>query len=369
MNRKLLLVLPFVWVGLLTLSACSDDDDDNNGVANFDASSALNIYATEVISAIYADLATEAGDLETAVNTFSGNINETNLTAAQQAWIDARIPWENSEAFLFGPVDTSGFDPRLDSWPVNRVDLDAVLTGSDNLTENFVANLSNELRGFHTIEYLLFDDGNGSRVAADIVAAFQAQSRRVDYLVAVTANIEEAAGELSTAWQASGGDFQAQIINAGTTSTLYPSQKSALQEMVEGMIGIADEVGNGKISDPFSQQDTELVESQFSFNSIADFQNNIRGIQHVYLGNYTSASSDSLSDYVATRNASLDTRFKTEVQAAIDAIGAITPPFRDAITQNQAEVQAAIDAVNTVQETLENDILPLITSGKFSALQ
>ena len=81
-------------------------------------------------------------------------------------------------------------------------------------------------------------------------------------------------------------------------------------------------MANGKISDPFNERDTTLVESQFSFNSITDFQDNIRGIQNVYLGKFT-ADGQGLNTFIAGTDATLDSRFQTEVQAAIDAIGAI----------------------------------------------
>ena len=70
-----------------------------------------------------------------------------------------------------------------------------------------------------------------------------------------------------------------------------------MQEMVNGMIVIADEVANGKISDPFNEKDTTLVESQFSFNSISDFQDNIRGIQNVYMGKFA-ADGQGLDEFV-----------------------------------------------------------------------
>ena len=31
------------------------------------------------------------------------------------------MPWEQSEAFLFGPVDILGLDPNMDSWPLDQV--------------------------------------------------------------------------------------------------------------------------------------------------------------------------------------------------------------------------------------------------------
>ena len=131
------------------------------------------------------------------------------------------------------------------------------------------------------------------------------------------------------------------------------------------MIVIADEVANGKISDPFNEKDTTLVESQFSFNSISDFQDNIRGIQNVYMGKF-SADGQGLNEFINGVDADLDARFQTEVQTAIDTIGTIPNPFRDSITGQRGAVQAAIDAVSTVQQTLENDILTLVVNSEFN---
>ena len=54
------------------------------------------------------------------------------------AWVAARVPWEQSEGFLFGPVDTFGYDPAMDSWPVNRTDLDAVLASGQAFTPEYI---------------------------------------------------------------------------------------------------------------------------------------------------------------------------------------------------------------------------------------
>ncbi len=202
------------------------------------------------------------------------------------------------------------------------------------------------------------DDGDG-RAASEITP------RELEYLSATTENLKSKTSQLRRAWDPSGENFASEVANAGTSSTIYKSHKSAVQEMVNGMIVIADEVANGKISDPFNERDTTLVESQFSFNSIADFQDNIRGIQNVYMGKFT-ADGKGLNEFVAGKNSSLDSRFRREVQAAIDAIGAIPDPFRDSITANRSSVQAAIDAVSKVQQTLEEDILKLVLSSDFN---
>lgn len=354
--RSLLLVLPVLLLATLFFVACGDDDEDD-ALASFDATTALNDFANGVVLATYTDLDNKAGQLLTAVKNLKSNNNQASLEAAQAAWKATRTPWEQSEAFLFGPVDTQGLDPALDSWPVNKVDLDAVLSSDQKLTSSSIDGLEDTLKGFHTIEYLLFRDGN-QRKAADIT------EREFEYLVGSTENLKAKTSQLRRAWDASGENFAAEVAKAGETSKIYTSQKSAMQEMVNGMITIADEVANGKISDPFNEKDTTLVESQFSFNSITDFQNNLRGIQNVYMGKFT-LDGQGLGDFVVSKDAALDKRFQDEVQKAIDTIGAIPGPFRDSITKSRSSVQAAIDAVSKVQQTLESDILSLVLDSDF----
>ena len=356
-----LLVLSICFIGC-SLTGCGNDDDDDDVAAvgeeeAFDASTTLNDFANTVVLATYTDLDNKAGELLSAVQALGAATNQAHLELAQGAWKATRKPWEQSEAFLFGPVDTQGLDPALDSWPVNRVDLDGVLTSEQALTEASIDALEDTLKGFHTIEYLLFRDGD-QRKAEDITP------RELEYLVATTENLKSKTAQLRNAWDASGENYAAEVANAGDSSTIYKSQKDAMQEMVNGMIVIADEVANGKISDPFNERDTTLVESQFSFNSITDFQDNIRGIQNVYVGKFA-ADGQGLNEFVNSQDAELDARFQTEVQTAIDTIGAIPDPFRDSITAQRAAVQAAIDAVSTVQGTLENDILKLVLDSNF----
>ena len=356
LSRFFIFTLSTLLVTSFFLVACSDDDDDGDG-AQFDAATTLNDFANTVVLATYTDLDNKAGTLLNSVRSLQSSTTQANLERAQAAWKATRRPWEQSEAFLFGPVDTQGLDPALDSWPVNRVDLNAVLSSGDALTASSIDGLEDTLKGFHTIEYLLFRDGD-RRKAADITP------RELEYLVAATENLKSKTAQLRRAWDSVGENFAAEVANAGSSSQIYKSQKSAMQEMVNGMITIADEVANGKISDPFNERDTTLVESQFSFNSITDFQDNIRGIQNVYLGKFT-ADGQGLNDFVASQDAALDSRFQKEVQAAIDAIGAIPDPFRDSISASRSTVQAAIDAVSKVQQTLEQDILSLVLESDF----
>jgi len=337
---------------------CASDDDDDDQVEAFDASTMLSDFANTVVLATYTDLDNKAGELLAAVKALDADTTQANLETAQQAWKATRIPWEQSESFLFGPVDTQGLDPALDSWPVDHVNLQSVLDSNDDLTVEYVSGLEDTQKGFHTIEFLLFRNGD-QRKASDIT------DRELKYLVSTTMNLKASTSQLKLAWAPDGENFSNTVASAGEGNAVYPSQNSAVQEMVNGMITIADEVANGKIPDPFNEEDTTLVESQFSFNSISDFQDNIRGIQNVYTGKFI-IDGQGLNEFVNGKDIDLDTRFQTEVQKAIDTIGAIPDPFRDSITTNRAAVQSAIDAVSKVQLTLEQDILPLVQESEFN---
>ena len=352
----LLLACAFV-VGCGSDDETDEQDDRAQGEA-FEAGTMLNDFANTVVLTTYTALDNKAGELLAAVKALEASTTQANLEKAQQAWKATRKPWEQSEAFLFGPVDTQGLDPALDSWPVDHVNLQSVLDSNDTLTVDFVSGLEDTQKGFHTIEFLLFREGN-QRKASDITA------RELAYLVSTTENLTASTSQLRLAWAPEGDNFSSAVAQAGAGSAVYPSQSAAVQEMVNGMITIADEVANGKISDPYNESDTTLVESQFSFNSISDFQDNLRGIQNVYMGKFMN-DGQGLNEFVNSKDSELDSRFQAEVQAAIDTIGAIPGPFRDSITANRGAVQAAIDAVSKVQQTLEQDILPLVQASEFN---
>lgn len=340
------------------LVACGDDEEIGS---SFDDRQLVTDYADKVVIPTYQLLASRLEALHESVQELVAEPSPANLDAARQAWIEARVPWEQSEAFLFGPVDFNGYDPALDSWPLNKNDLDAVLASNAEFTPTFVASLQETQKGFHTVEYLLF--GVNRAKTADSLT-----SRELAYLEAIANEMKEIGAALAASWTTSVDGqpaYRDVFVTAGEAgNSAFPSLVSAAQQIVEGMSTICDEVANGKIADPYDAHDTTLVESQFAWNSIADFQDNLRGVQNVYLGSMPLAgtSGRGLSDWVAERDPELDARVKAEIEAAIEAIGAIPAPFRDAINDPAAyaAIEAAQEAVRHVQNTLERDVLALL---------
>lgn len=354
------MVLRFIYLFLFFLFSMGCSKDETLLPIEYDATVLLANLADSVILQTYYDLDNKAGTLLSSIETLSGNPTEAHLESARAAWVSARAPWEMSEGFLFGPVETKGIDPDIDSWPVNVIDLGNVLAGSATLNKDYVDGLEGTLKGFHTIEYLLF--GNGS--ATKPLNAFT--SRELEYLTACAQSFKDETLNLADSWSPSGEDYTAHVKEAGQPSSLYVSQKAAVQEIVQGMITIADEVANGKIQEPYSQNDVTLEESRFSNNSKIDFQHNIQSIKNLYLGEYSGLSTGNgtgISDVIQETDPQLDQHFREELDDAIEligAIGGINGSFTDAITNNRPSIAAAQNAVRAVQHTLESEMEPII---------
>lgn len=327
--------------------------------STYDWSPVLRDTVEIVIVPTYADLADGARALAVAAEALAAAPTDDNLAAARRAWLAARVPWEQSEGFLFGPIAELSLDPALDSWPVDRVQLDRVLASEFELTENFLSeSLGGTLKGFHTIEYLLWGT-NHAKTAAELTP------RELEYLVAAAHALATDAETVRAAWSPDGGGYGRTFYLAGQPGGRYYTQVDAIQQLMSGMIDICDEVANGKIGDPFAEQNVALVESQFAWNSLQDFADNIRSVRSVYTATYGDRTGSSIADFVAATAAALDARLRAEIEAAIAAILAIGDggvPFRTAIMDpaRAPAIEAAQAAIRTIMTTIGRDLAPLI---------
>lgn len=342
----------------MLLISCSDNEIDPVVADNAIKQEILINTSLNVITETYKDLYNNSVILATACQNLSIG-NEAKLKAVKDAWVATRAPWEKSEGFLYGPVDTEGIDPAIDSWPVNVVDMDAILNSGKAITSSLLE-ANNEARGFHTIEYLVWGL-NGNKTASQLT------TRELEYLVAAAQNLQSKTLQLYNGWLPSQGNFAKYFITAGQTGNqTYKSQKEALMEFVEGIIIISDEVATGKIETPLtgnqgnaSPQDEE---SRFSNNSKLDFANNIRSIQNIYLGDYGTTQGKGLTDIVASKNAVLDVTIKNKITDAITSIEAIPGTFTNAISNNRTAVKNAQQKVAELKATLKSQLEPLISN-------
>lgn len=315
-----------------------------------------------VIIPTYDRLVGQAEVLKTTIDRFVANPTPQTLKSAQVAWLAARTPWEQSEAFAFGPAESLGYDGDLDDWPVNETDVSAILKSSDRLTSEYVTNLQTTEKGFHTIELLLFGSNNNKTVS-DF-------SRRERELLKLLAEAFAATSrDLVTSWVdgiGSNPPYREVLITAGDRNNpAYLTQKAALEEIVQGTIGCLDEVANEKIGVPLTDKTTDDLESRFSHSSLSDFKNNLQSVENAYLGGLPDTRRGmSLSDFIAKADVGLDRQIKQELNAALKALEAIPDPIEPKIADAAAlaKLKTAQEAILKLFSTMEEKVLPLVRS-------
>ncbi len=353
---KIYILLGFASILLLNVTACKKPKKTDDPSAADDQSvvrkAVLTDMASNVIYATYTDMAAKSNILYTSLVTFSVSSTVSNLTAAQQAWKDVRSCWEQGEGFLFGPVSVDNIDPRIDSWPIDFARQDSILASSAIFNTAYIDGLEESLKGFHPLEYLIFGKHTDPT---------QYTPREKDLIVALADNIKTLCNTAKASWDpALAHNYTSTFVNAGNGG-VYPTQRAAYEEVISAMADICNEVANGKISEPFLSGNAALEESPFAKNSMIDFTNNIKSVQNMYLGKYI-ADGKGLEDLIKATNIAMDGAVKTKLNNALTALGNVTIPFGDAITQQPTQLQNCITALNDLKTYLENDVKTYVQS-------
>lgn len=334
---------------LVGVCACSNDDSTVAPYEPYDFSSILADYSHHVVVPTYLTLLERSEALVDAIAAFdAAPADQAMLDAVADAWRAVRAPWESSDAFMFGPAES--LQPSLDSWPVDRLQIDAVLVSESELTPEFVRGLGPGLRGYHTIEYLVFRDG-GTRAAATLTA------REREYLGAAAQLLLDDVTLLHGEWESG---FARDFAKAGQKNSAYPTQADAATEIVDGIIASLDRLANVKLADPVLQQNIELVQSQYSWNSLRDFEDNLRGARDAYLGICNGGiDAVGIDAFVKSKDEALNWRVRAQLSEALEALAAIPAPFEQNLAAG-AQIDATQDAIRAAIVTLRDDVRPML---------
>ena len=118
-----------------------------------DAAAVAKTYA-DIAEAGYTDSLAEARKLKTAIDTLIKTPTEESLLAARKAWVAARVPYMQTEAFRFGNKIVDDWEPRVNSWPLDEGLIDYVSQeyvdqspANDLYVANVIANPSIKING------------------------------------------------------------------------------------------------------------------------------------------------------------------------------------------------------------------------------
>lgn len=193
------------------------------------------------------------------------------------------------------------------------------------------------------------------------------------YMVAVAQRLNADATTLYNDWNTSynGGNAYKDLFTKPALGE-FTSARAAAEQIIDGCIDIANEVGTAKIGDPRSlynagkyEEAVYAVESWYSYHSRDDYKNNINSIRNAYFGSLDgSRSATSLSAFVSaagTTGQELDTKVQSAISSAISAIDAIPQPFRNNI--GAGEVVTAMEACAALNDVLTNELKPFVTNA------
>jgi putative iron-regulated protein len=376
--------------------------------------SILKTYA-DIALAAYSDSLSTAEALDKAVDALLAAPTDATLKAARDAYIAARVPYQQTEAYRFGNPIVDDWEGRVNSWPLDEGLIDYVDAsyGSESdenglYTANVIANptltvdgktvdaskltpefLSGTLQeaggieanvatGYHAIEFLLWGQdthgtgpGAGERPATDydLKACTHGNcDRRAQYLKSATDLLVSDLGEMVGNWQDQGKarlalkDLGLAAILTGMGSLSYG--ELAGQRMKLGLL----------VHDPEEEHEC------FSDTTYLAYRNDAIGIRNVYLGKYvridgSAVEGPSMSELVAATDPALDTELKallTDTVGKFDVMkqrGDTIEKYDQMIGEGNAEgnavVQAAIDALIAQTRGIERAVA-LLKLDKFS---
>ncbi|HKO46725.1 MAG TPA: imelysin family protein [Polyangiaceae bacterium] len=345
----------------------------------------------------YSDAAEAARRLRTAVENLLDQPSPARLAAARVAWLDARVPYLQTEVFRFydGPIDrVEGF---VNTWPIDENYVDSAGSASSlGIVENAAAypNLSASLllslneregetnvsTGFHVIEYLLWgqdqrDDGPGDRSYQDYVVVQPADSpsaeghaartfakRRAKYLELTSELLTQHLAQVSAAWAPEKDNYRAKFL------ALPPREALAL--MIKGLGTLSGpELSGERLTVPYETKDQGNEHSCFSDSTQSDIVYDALGVENTCLGRHrrldgSETSGAGLCELLARRNVGMAAQLKSQLAVSVAAARSIPTPFDRAIlgsdsAPGRSAILRTIKALQAQAETFAAAAAPL----------
>ncbi len=377
-----------------------------------DGTAVLNHYA-DLAEAVYEDALVSARALQAAVDRLIGAPTAPNLQQVKAAWVAARVPYQQTEAYRFGNAIVDDWEGKVNAWPLDEglIDYVVISTGNESdenpyYTANVIANPrlvlsgrtidagiidkalltktlhevdgieANVATGYHAIEFLLWGQdlngtgpGAGARTASDYDPEHCTQGncgRRAAYLKTATDLLIDDLSWMVAQW---GPQGEARL------SLLQDDPKQGLATILSGMGSLSyGELAGERMKLGLMLHDPEEEQDCFSDNTHWSHYYDALGIRNVYIGRYTRidgrvVAGPSLSDLVSAADKETDQRMREaldatmkKMQVLVDSANngeAFDQLIGDGNDAGNAKVMAAIDALLEQTRIIEHVVTTL----------
>lgn len=323
-------------------------------------------HYADLAHANYEDALETARALNVATDALLAKPSEESLEAAKDAWLQARVAYQQSEVFRFGNPVVDEWEGQLNAWPLDEGMIDYVAAdgyqhemGNEGATANIIANReiniggetidvntitpellanlneaggseANVATGYHAVEFLLwgqdlngFEAGAGDRPVTDYVKGEACThgncDRRGEYLNAATDLLVNDLEWMVAQWApAESGNYRAELL-------AEPPQQ-VFQKMLFGMGSLSlGELAGERMKVSLEANSYEDEHDCFSDNTHNSHFYNAKGVQNVYLGTYTTTGGEeisgaSLADLVQETNPELDQELRADIELTMIAL-------------------------------------------------
>ena len=369
----------------------------------------------DIAHAVYEDSLISARTLREAIGAFLDAPSAATLEQARNAWIEARVPYQQTEVYRFGNPIVDEWEGKVNAWPLDEglIDyVDAAAYGAESeentfYSANVIANPTltvagrtidagtidadllrslhevdeveaNVATGYHAVEFLLWGQdlngtgpGAGERPATDFMPGADCTGghceRRRAYLMAATDLLIADLEEIVAAWAPDGG-------GRATLDALPATGQIAV--MLNGMGSLSyGELAGERMQIGLMLHDPEEEHDCFSDNTHNSHYDDARGIHNVYHGRYrridgSVVEGPSLADLVRAAAPEVD----AEMRARLDATAAAMQRLKDTADsgamaydqmlgesnpEGNAIVQEAVDALKAQTRVMEQAAVAL----------
>lgn len=367
----------------------------------------------DIAQAMYEDSLQTARALQKSVAALVSKPSEATMKAAREAWLAARVPYQQTEVFRFGNPIVDEWEGRVNAWPLDEGLIDYVDTShygeeaDENplYTANIIANRhvkhggrtldaakidwkllrrlhevggveANVATGYHAIEFLLWGQdlngtgaGAGNRPWTDFSTRNCSNGncdRRGQYLATATQMLVDDLVWMARQWRADGAARQALTENGLDTG---------IGMIVTGLGSLSyGELAGERMKLGLLLHDPEEEHDCFSDNTHNSHYFNVVGMLAIYGGEYKRSNGRSvkgtgLAQLVREAGPELDTEMRAKLKATHDAMLALKQraETKEAYDQmigpdnpeGNAVVQAAIDHLSDQTRTLERVVASL----------
>ncbi|UWQ08837.1 imelysin family protein [Aliiroseovarius crassostreae] len=377
-----------------------------------DPSAILDTYA-DIALAGYEDSLSLARDLRIAVGELVASPGDATLAAAKTAWLRARVPYQQTEAFRFGNPTVDAWEGKVNAWPLDeglidyiaadygeneenpfstanlianaKLNVAGAMIDATTITPQLLASLhevegieANVTTGYHAIEFLLWgqdlsgtDHGAGTRPATDFDLANCTGGncdRRAQYLVAATDLLIQDLEEAVANWSEGG---------QGRTDVTTDTGKGIVMAFTGlGSLSYGEQAGE-RMKLGLMLNDPEEEHDCFSDNTHNSHYFDGLGIRNVYTGRYvrvdgTVVEGPSLYDLVSEKDAALAGALLGDMNATMMALGDIRTAAESGTSYDQmlgvdhpggALVQNAVDKLVAQTRNIERAVAIIGAEG------